>query len=163
MWQYKKRINFLGRCNVSVTRLHYTEKVLRMLWLRANRKYRYRTAVHCSAANAFSPSNSVSKLDMDYAVFKEACTSRKLIMKLLIKSLTGEKYTNIGISIGTGGNHCGYRSYINWFVLCPQANTYQIMPQRSSNSRDTFIPEWPSPLITRSFSKTQSCKWILWK
>lgn len=84
-----------------------------MLWCRANRKFRYRTAVHHSAANAFSPGNSVSKLDMDYAVRKEACTSSKLIMKLLIKSLIGEKYINIGISIGSAGNHCVYRSYIN--------------------------------------------------
>lgn len=150
--QYKKCINFLGRCNVSVTRLRYTEKVTRMLWLRANWKYRCRTAVHRSAANAFSPGNSVSKLDMDYAVFKEACTSSKLIMKLLIKSLIGERYTNIGISIGSAGNHCGYRSHINWFVLCPQANTYQITSQH--NSRDTVIPEWRSPLFTHEFQQS---------
>lgn len=109
--QYKKHINFLARCNVSVTGLCCTEEVLRVLWLRANRKYRYRTAVLWSAANAFSPATWLSKLDIHYAVFKEACTSRNLIMKLLIKSLIGEKYTNIGISIGSVGNHCGCRSY----------------------------------------------------
>lgn len=68
--------------------------------------------MHRNAANAFSPGNSVSKLDMDYAVCKEACTSSKLIMKLLMK-LIGKKYTNIGISIGSAGNHCAYRSCIN--------------------------------------------------
>lgn len=53
-----------------MTRLHYTEKVQRMLWLRENRKYRYRIAVHRSAVKTFSPGNSVPKLDTDYAIFK---------------------------------------------------------------------------------------------
>lgn len=57
--------------------------------------------------------NSISKLNMDCNIFKEACTSSKLIMKLLINALI-EKiyiYTNIGISMGSTGNH--YKSYIS--------------------------------------------------
>lgn len=68
--------------------------------------------MHCSAANMCSPGNSASKLSMAYAVFKDACTSSKLLMKLPINSLVGEKYTNIGISMGSAGRYCGYWSYI---------------------------------------------------
>lgn len=81
-----------------------TEKVARMRWLQANRKYRYRTAVYYSAANTSSLCKSISKLNMDCNIFKEACTCSKLIRKLLIKSLIGKIYTNIGISIDSAGN-----------------------------------------------------------
>jgi len=59
------------------------------------------------------PGTSVSKLDTDYAIFKEVCTSSTLMMKLLIKSLAGEKYTSTEISIGSAGSRCGCWSDIN--------------------------------------------------
>lgn len=71
---------FSCRCNVYVTCFCYTESCKDG---QANRKCRYRTAVHCRAANTSSLCNSISKLNMDCNTFKEACTSSKLIMKLL--------------------------------------------------------------------------------
>lgn len=41
--------------------------------------------------------------------------------------INNEKHTNIAIRIGSACNHCGHLPCINWFLLHPQANTYQIV------------------------------------
>lgn len=138
MLQYKKYINFLGRCNVYRTCFCYTESCKDGFRQIENTD----TGQLCIVGrlNTSSLCNSTSKLNMDCNIFKEACTSSKLIMKLLIKSLIGKIYTDIGISIGSPSNHC--KLNISRVVLCPQESIYLIVSQCSSNSRDMVIPEW---------------------
>lgn len=49
--------------------LSHRESSKDVIWHRANRKYRCRTAVHYSAGNTFPSGSLVSKPDMDCAVF----------------------------------------------------------------------------------------------